>query len=240
MSLKASTFGRPNAGSVTGWDQFETNRQKFQVRDSMPWCSSRSLPRPACMPFKPIVRPRVATALASPHALYSQVKSTWDENLYTTKLDKSKAGISVAEAERIAADIERQATRNRHMAEERNIRDNTVQEVGASRGCALSKSEQGWAITLHVHKYMSRDKHSSGLPDHVPTLLSFLEVIMHSRKTHLLLGGIWTWGHGIFPMSSRWHSGLLSLLEPAKAPSKLPILIGGASRAKLLRLSALS
>lgn len=32
FSLNAGgTFGRPNAGSVTGWDQFETNRQKFQV-----------------------------------------------------------------------------------------------------------------------------------------------------------------------------------------------------------------
>lgn len=32
LTLTASTFGRPNSGSVIGWDQFETNRQKFQVR----------------------------------------------------------------------------------------------------------------------------------------------------------------------------------------------------------------
>lgn len=67
-----------------------------------------------------------------------QVKTTWDENLYTTKLDKSKAGISVAEAERIAAEIERQTTRNRHMAEERNIKDLSVQEVRALEGHPMS------------------------------------------------------------------------------------------------------
>ena len=31
MTMNSGAFGRPNAGSVTGWDQFETNRQKFQV-----------------------------------------------------------------------------------------------------------------------------------------------------------------------------------------------------------------
>jgi len=65
-----------------------------------------------------------------------QVKSTWDENLYTTKLDKSKAGISVAEAERLAAEIERQTTRNRHMAEERGFKDLSVQEVGVQSSLA--------------------------------------------------------------------------------------------------------
>ncbi len=62
-----------------------------------------------------------------------QVKTTWDENLYTTKLDKTKVGISEAEAARIATEIERQATRNRHMAEERGLKDNSVQEVRHSR-----------------------------------------------------------------------------------------------------------
>ena len=29
-------FGRPTAGSVTGWDQFEVNRERFQVPRPMP------------------------------------------------------------------------------------------------------------------------------------------------------------------------------------------------------------
>lgn len=58
------------------------------------------------------------------------MKSTWDENLYTTKLDKSQIGITEKEAERIAREIERQATRNRHMAEERGVQDLLLQEVG--------------------------------------------------------------------------------------------------------------
>ena len=78
----------------------------------------------------------VRQILTAPNGV--QVKTTWDENLYTTKLDKSKAGISVAEAERIAAEIERQTTRNRHMAEERNIKDLSVQEVGALEGHPMS------------------------------------------------------------------------------------------------------
>ena len=48
------------------------------------------------------------------------VISTFDEDLYTTKLDKSRiSGISEEEAARIAAEIESQSSRNFHMAEER-------------------------------------------------------------------------------------------------------------------------
>jgi len=54
------------------------------------------------------------------------VVSTFDENLYTTVLDKSKlSGISDAEAERLAREIEGKATKNFHLAEERG------QAVGA-------------------------------------------------------------------------------------------------------------
>ena len=61
-----------------------------------------------------------------------QVQSTWDENLYTTRLDKTKAAISVAEAQRIADEIEGKASSHRHVAEERNARDTGLQEVGRS------------------------------------------------------------------------------------------------------------
>ena len=64
------------------------------------------------------------------------MQSTWDENLYTTRLDKSKAAISVAEAQRIADEIEGRASGHRHVAEERNARDAGLQEVGGPCRCA--------------------------------------------------------------------------------------------------------
>ena len=61
-----------------------------------------------------------------------QVKSTWDENLYTTKLDPKKVGISANEADRLAREIENSSASNRHLAEERNQNSrNTGEEVGA-------------------------------------------------------------------------------------------------------------
>ena len=61
-----------------------------------------------------------------------QVKSTWDENLYTTKLDPKKVGISANEADRLAREIENSSATNRHLAEERNQNSrNTGEEVGA-------------------------------------------------------------------------------------------------------------
>ena len=59
-----------------------------------------------------------------------QVKSTWDENLYTTKLDPKKVGISANEADRLAREIENSSATNRHLAEERNQNSrNTGEEV---------------------------------------------------------------------------------------------------------------
>ena len=53
------------------------------------------------------------------------MRSTWNEDLYTTKLDKSKARITVDEANRLAAEIEAAArlgrTSNHHLVEERGI-----------------------------------------------------------------------------------------------------------------------
>ena len=43
----------------------------------------------------------------------------YDEDLYTTKLDAGASGISVQEAERLAAEIQGRAASNRHQAEER-------------------------------------------------------------------------------------------------------------------------
>jgi PAB1-binding protein PBP1 len=45
--------------------------------------------------------------------------TSYNEDLYTTKLDKGASAISVQEAERLAAEIQGGATSNRHMAEER-------------------------------------------------------------------------------------------------------------------------
>lgn len=45
--------------------------------------------------------------------------TSYNEDLYTTKLDASVSGITVEEAERLAAEIQRGVTSNRHMAEER-------------------------------------------------------------------------------------------------------------------------
>lgn len=48
------------------------------------------------------------------------VVSSFDENLYTTKLDKTKIPNDLSrEAERIAMEIERQTTTNFHLQEER-------------------------------------------------------------------------------------------------------------------------
>ena len=59
-----------------------------------------------------------------------QVKSTWDENLYTTKLDRTKVAISSAEADRLAREIENASATNRHLTEERNqSRDTGEEEV---------------------------------------------------------------------------------------------------------------
>ena len=49
------------------------------------------------------------------------VKTSYDENLYTTKLDKDKIDqAKIKHAERIAREIEGQTTTNIHLAEERN------------------------------------------------------------------------------------------------------------------------
>ena len=63
--------------------------------------------------------------------LLLQVKSTWDENLYTTRLDPTKIGISRDEADRLAREIEGSVAANRHLAEERNQSRDTGEEVSS-------------------------------------------------------------------------------------------------------------
>ena len=50
------------------------------------------------------------------------VDTTFDENLYTTAIDKNAAGISEAEADRIAREIMSQGSTNVHVQEERGLR----------------------------------------------------------------------------------------------------------------------
>lgn len=45
--------------------------------------------------------------------------TSYNEDLYTTKLDANVSGITVEEADRLAAEIQRGNTSSRHMAEER-------------------------------------------------------------------------------------------------------------------------
>ena len=62
--------------------------------------------------------------------------TTYNEDLYTTKLDAGASGISVQEAERLAAEIQAGTTSNRHMAEERGAHVNDSR-VGLCPASAL-------------------------------------------------------------------------------------------------------
>jgi PAB1-binding protein PBP1 len=62
------------------------------------------------------------------------VESTFDEHIYTTKIDRKNCAISEAEAERLAREIERGnnfATSNVHLLEERGI---IVDDSGVREG----------------------------------------------------------------------------------------------------------
>ena len=64
------------------------------------------------------------------------MRSTWNEDLYTTKLDKSKSRITMEEANRLAAEIEAAArsgrTSNHHLVEERGIAVGGADEARAA------------------------------------------------------------------------------------------------------------
>ena len=115
------------------WDQFEANRKMFQVRSPQPPTGSHTL-----LPFQLLARQRHHASellcdccAGNQHLLPLQVKSTWDENLYTTKLDPTKIGISRDEADRLAREIEGSVAGNRHLAEERNQSRDTGEEVSS-------------------------------------------------------------------------------------------------------------
>ena len=62
------------------------------------------------------------------------VRTTYDEDLYTTKLDKGRAKMSAAEADRIAAEIEGLgSSASRHLMDERNAAA-ALDEVGSGPG----------------------------------------------------------------------------------------------------------
>lgn len=75
-----------------------------------------------------------------PQALYN-VETTYNEELYTTRLDRDRCGISEAEAARIAAEIERGDTTNLHLAEERGQH---VDDSGVSGKGRKKEDRQGW------------------------------------------------------------------------------------------------
>lgn len=72
--------------------------------------------------------------------------TSYNEDLYTTKLDAGASGISVQEAERLAAEIQAGTTSNRHMAEERGARVNDS-GVGVCSASAV--------MMLHVQNPLS-------------------------------------------------------------------------------------
>ena len=61
--------------------------------------------------------------------------TSYNEDLYTTKLDAGASGISVQEADRLAAEIQSGTTSNRHMAEERGARVNDSGVISCSPPC---------------------------------------------------------------------------------------------------------
>ena len=66
--------------------------------------------------------------------------TSYNEDLYTTKLDTGASAISVQEAERLAAEIQGGATSNRHMAEERGAH---INDSGVS---VSSQSLRSWFV----------------------------------------------------------------------------------------------
>ena len=85
--------------------------------------------------------------------------TSFNEDLYTTKLDANVSGITVEEAERLAAEIQRGNTSNRHVAEERG---GHVDDSGVSSHCrkvlysivAMSIWSCAAVRTLHCHQHI--------------------------------------------------------------------------------------
>ena len=97
---------------------------------------------------------------AANHQLFGTATS-YNEDLYTTKLDAGASGISVQEAERLAAEIQAGTTSNRHLAEERgaHIDDSGVRalppaaslsKISVSTSCFRGQSCVEH-MTAHVH-----------------------------------------------------------------------------------------
>lgn len=72
------------------------------------------------------------------------VKNTFDENLYTTKLDKSKMSLEqIRKADKLALEIEKQVSTNYHLNEERGKKSNTDLDEEA-RYSSVNTSERAY------------------------------------------------------------------------------------------------
>ena len=96
----------------------------------------------------------------------AQVQSTWDENLYTTRLDRAKAGISAADAQRIADEIEGNAARGRHAAAG-TTGGTSAQEVRAS---VIGPPESPWHTLLCRPAGDPRLGEAQNVPSGLPVL----------------------------------------------------------------------
>ncbi|KAK9825893.1 hypothetical protein WJX81_002516 [Elliptochloris bilobata] len=96
-----------------------------------------------------------------------QVRSTYNEDLYTIKLDKSKSRITVDEANRLAAEIEAAArsgrTSNHHVMEERGIEVDGADELDEeARYSGVARGGDGARVGRSVSEDAARDAETFG------------------------------------------------------------------------------
>ena len=94
------------------------------------------------------------------------VVSPFDENMYTTRLDMSKIGISEAEAARLAREIEGQGTRNLHAAEERGQHVGADDDDEEARFSSVLRAGEGGGGSAAVDA-----ANDETFGDHVPSTL---------------------------------------------------------------------
>lgn len=97
-----------------------SGKLNIRERELQPWLPSADTPMD--LSLEDSSRPGEWDQFAANEALYN-VRSDYDENLYTTAIDRSDPNYRRREAEaaRIAREIERSAPVNAHIAEERRM-----------------------------------------------------------------------------------------------------------------------
>ena len=107
-----------------GWNQFEVNEVRLRgalaALASSKWLFA-STPT-GCRAWPAHTEKRASTHCPAPCSRAQakfNVRTTYQEEIYTTRLDRNQCGISEAEAARIASEIERGVSSNPHMMEER-------------------------------------------------------------------------------------------------------------------------